>query len=64
MVKLFTFYFDQQGEARIDASKTMKKYKGAYMEAAEKLKNLDYYELLTTNGEAGKGAAITYKVAA
>ena len=47
-MKLFTFYFDQEGGNRIHASKTMRKYKDAYIEAAEKLKNFEYYEILTS----------------
>jgi len=49
MVKLFTFYFDQEGGNRIDKSSTMRKYKEAYLEAASKIKNIEYYNLLRIN---------------
>jgi hypothetical protein len=39
MVKLFCYYFDSQGQQRIQQSRTMRKYMDAYVEAAEKLKN-------------------------
>ena len=48
MVKLFTFYFDSEGIKRIDASRTMRKYKEAYVEASLKLKNLEYFSKLTS----------------
>lgn len=43
MVKLCWFYFNQAGYRRIERSNTMRKYRDAYFEAADNLKNYEYF---------------------
>eukprot|EP00347_Sterkiella_histriomuscorum_P014580 403360341 len=43
MIKIFWYYFNQAGHRRIECSNTMRKYRDAYLEASENLKNFDYF---------------------
>lgn len=49
MVKLFSFYYSTQGLKRIEQSRTMRKYKEAYIEAAENLQNIGTSRKRQTN---------------
>ena len=43
MVKLCWHYFNESGYWRIEHSHTMRKYRDAYYEAADNLKNYEYF---------------------
>ncbi len=43
MVKLCWYFFNEVGYRRIDQSQTMNKYQDAYYEAADKLKNYEFF---------------------
>jgi len=44
IVKLCWHYFNTEGYRRIDRSSTMRKYRDAYHEAADNLKNYEYFQ--------------------
>lgn len=43
MIKLCWYYFNTEGLKRIENSRTMRKYKEAYFEAGERIKNIEHF---------------------
>ncbi|CDW84084.1 UNKNOWN [Stylonychia lemnae] len=53
LVKICWYYFNQAGQRRIERSNTMKKYRDAYYEAMDKLKNYDHFANILRQGQRG-----------